>query len=91
MTKIFTVEVTQTVQVTLEQPDIFTEEFNQDFSDIFWEVSSDEDHIEHIAQMEARGLVGYDTFVEGYGKLTDLGIKVEVVDQGEYVLGAKDV
>ena len=45
-----------------------------------YEFDSLRDHAEHLAQLEARGLIGLDGFVEGYGTLKGSNIKVNVTE-----------
>lgn len=75
-----TVEVTQNVEV--EFPDNFlTPEFMKQFRDSFYNFNSRAQHFEHVAQLHARGLVGEDSFIEGYGDAKALGIKMQIVGQ----------
>lgn len=46
----FEVEVTQTVEVELDD-EILNDEFNKDFSRYFFDVDCLEDHVKHLAQM----------------------------------------
>ena len=69
-----TVEILVEVKVSFDESK-FTEEFMQEFSDVFYDFRSIEDHIKHIAQLEARGLLK-EPFTEGYGNLKDMGISV---------------
>ena len=82
------VEVTQTVEVEVDE-ETFTEEFMKEYRETFYQFQTIDDHIKHIAQMEARGLLpatGYG-FVEGYGYIDIMGIKAEVIDQVEEIDG----
>lgn len=83
--KEFVVEVTHTVLVKLDDEQI-NDEFNEAFSSMMWEIDGLEDHAEHLAQMEARGLIGFDKFVEGYGDLRDINCSVEIQEQSEEVM-----
>lgn len=76
-----TIQVTQTIKVTVNEAK-FTSEFMAGFRDAFYPFDDLNEHIEHIAQMTARGLLTgmEDEFIEGYGKVIDMGIKAEVVD-----------
>lgn len=82
MSRKFTIEVKQTVEVTLDDArfdDGFMEEFRRDFFPFFTLA----DHAEHIGQMEARGLTNLEMmpqFIEGYGPSDDMGIKARVID-----------
>lgn len=77
----FTVQVTQEVEVTLDETK-FTPEFMAAFRDCFYDFDSLEDHAEHLAQLEARGICGtnLDPFIEGYGRASEMGISMQVVD-----------
>lgn len=81
--KEFSVEVTQTVLVKLDDEKI-NDEFNDEFQQGMWTVHSIEDHARHLAQLEARGMIGYNNFAEGYGDIKkDLNCSVEIIDQDE--------
>jgi len=80
----FEVTVTQVVLVELDDAKL-NQEFNKAFSGVFFHVDSLEDHAKHLAQMEARGLIGFDHFVEGYGDLRKLNCRVGVCSQEEEV------
>jgi hypothetical protein len=81
--RMFRVEVTQTVEVELD-PTKFDEAFMEEFRESFFPFSDLGDHAEHLAQLEARGVVDlgrYSTeFVEGYGPIKDMGISARVID-----------
>ena len=79
----FKVEVTHYVEVELDDEKL-DDEFNKNFSRYFFEVETLEEHAKHLAQMEARGLIGFDNFVEGYGDISALNCKVKITDQEEY-------
>lgn len=77
----FTVEVRQIVHVELDE-EKFDDAFMEEFRDGFYPFTTLADHAEHIAQLEARGLVSLeyiDQFVEGYGSSAEMGIKARVV------------
>ena len=46
----------------------------------FYDFDTVEEHVENLAQLEARGLIGWDNFVEGYGNIKDMGIDIKIVD-----------
>lgn len=79
----FTVDVTQSIEVELDA-DKFDDAFMEEFREGFFPFFDLRDHAEHIAQLQARGVV--DTgphggeFIEGYGPSTDMGIKARVTD-----------
>lgn len=83
-----TVEVTQTVDVEVDGSK-FTDAFMQEYRASFYPFETIDDHIKHIAQMEARGILPLpdDGFVEGYGPLNEMGIKAHVIDQVEEIDG----
>ena len=56
----------------------------REFRETMYPFGSIETHIKHIAQMKARGIMKYD-FVEGYGYLREMGIKVSIIDQEEEI------
>ena len=76
-----TIQVTQAVEVTVDETK-FTPEFMAEFREGFYPFNDLDEHVEHIAQMEARGLLtGLEKeFIEGYGMAVDMGIKATVVD-----------
>lgn len=74
----FEVEVTQTVMVELDESK-FDDAFMASFRDFFYPFHTVKDHATHLAQLAARGLLNED-FVEGYGPLAAMGIKVTVLE-----------
>lgn len=80
-----TVEVTQRIQVTINESK-FTPEFMEEFRRDFYEFNTIEQHMEHLAQLYARGIATpYNDFIEGYGLSDDFGIKLKCIDQSEYL------
>ncbi len=77
--KEYSVEVTTYLTVKIDE-DVISDEFNEVFSDGIFPADCSEDHAEHLAEMETRGLIGFDRFVEGYGDLMDLSCSVKVDD-----------
>jgi len=86
----FTVDVTQTVEVTLDEtkftPEFFSEfnttitDFGGDDGDVEWALRQ---HAEHLAWVHAAGredLESRSAFIEGYGPAPDMGIKARVTD-----------
>lgn len=74
-----TVEVIQFV--TVEVPDsLLTEDFMEEFRGTFYEFDTREDHLMHIAQLAARGVIYNGGFIEGYGSSKEVGIKFRVDD-----------
>jgi len=77
-----TVHVSQLVQVELDASK-FDEAFMQEFRESFFNFDTIEEHAEHIAQLQARGVIdieGVPEFVEGYGPSDEMGIKARVID-----------
>lgn len=72
------VVVTQIVRVTVDDTK-FTPEFFAEFEESFFPYGTVEQHIEHLAQLHARGVVDDGDFIEGYGPAKDMGIKLDVV------------
>jgi hypothetical protein len=72
-----TVEVRFLVDVEVDETK-FTEQWMKDFRESFYPFYDIDDHIKHIAQLEAREILT-PVFVEGYGALKTMGIKAEVV------------
>lgn len=68
-----TVQVTIDVDVTVDESK-FTDEWMAEWRTVFYDFHTVDDHIQHIAQLEARGLLSRD-FTEGYGPLADMGIE----------------
>lgn len=79
MTK--TVTVMQELKVTVDEAR-FTDEFMEAFSKCFFQTLTIEEHIEHIAEMFAKGVVTSDAqFLEGYGVLRAFGITIKRSDE----------
>lgn len=76
-------EVTQTVEVTVDESK-FTPEFMAEFRDNMFHCETVADHAEHIAQLQARGVIeldiNRDEFIEGYGPASDMGIAAKVTE-----------
>ena len=72
-----TVEVTFTVEVETDD-EKFTPEFLAEYRASHYPFVDIFDHVEHIAQLEARGML--DSFTDGYGQLVDFGIRAEVIN-----------
>lgn len=56
----------------------FDEAFMAEFRKSFFQFDTVQEHVEHIAQLEARGLL--QDFTEGYGPIKDFGIKADTLD-----------
>lgn len=75
-----TVEVTTQITVTVDES-MFDEDFMREYKEAFYPFHSLEDHLEHLAQLKARGHLGYiDPFIEGYGLAATMGISFDVGD-----------
>ena len=72
-----TVRVIQEVEVEVDESK-FTPEFMEMFRGVFFNFDTIEQHIEHLAQLEARSIYG--EFVEGYGNRSEFGISMKVTD-----------
>lgn len=79
MTTKKTVYVTLTIDVEVDETK-FTDEFMQEFRDTFYQFNKLDDHIEHLAQLHARGIYDDDSFIEGYGPASDMGIRLSHID-----------
>lgn len=79
MTTKKTVYVTLTIDVEVDETK-FTDEFMQEYRDSFYSFDTIDDHIKHLAQLHARGIYDSDSFIEGYGQASDMGIQLEHVD-----------
>lgn len=80
--KTFRIAVTQIVEVKLDASK-FDEAFMAEFRESFYGFKTIEEHAEHIAQLEARGVIDVEItpeFIEGYGPSNEMGIKAKVVD-----------
>lgn len=79
----FRVLVTQEVEVTLDAAK-FDEAFMEEFRESFFPFDELQEHAQHIAQLQARGMidatprVGF--FIEGYGESKEMGIVAEVIE-----------
>lgn len=80
--------VEQTISVSVDETK-FTPQFMEEFRASMYPFHSVQDHIEHLAQLYARGVVHELTkFIEGYGPPSDFGIRFEYIDGSEEVLAA---
>jgi len=80
-----TVAVQSIVKVTVDETK-FTPEFLADFRRVMYPLNTVEDHIEHLAQLYARGVYdNFTGFIEGYGPPKDFGIEVKITDVTEEI------
>jgi len=83
----YTVEVLQTVTVTLDEAK-FDDAFMAEFRESFYQFDDIAEHVEHLAQLEARGAVGeYKPFIEGYGEAEEMGIKLSSTVSDTLIVG----
>lgn len=80
----FTVSVEFDVEIELDA-DKFDEAFMEGFRESFYPFYDLHDHVEHLAQLEARDML--DGFVEGYGPISEMGIKGRVLSSLQFVIG----
>lgn len=74
-----TVIVKSYVEVEIDEAK-FDEEFMNGFNESIFEADIDE-HFKHLAQLFARHVIySDDQFVEGYGHIDKMGIKLNVLD-----------
>ena len=66
------VVVTQTVEIEVDETK-FTPEFMEEFRQDFYSFHDLDDHILHLGQLFARGILR--SFTEGYGEIDDLGVR----------------
>lgn len=61
----------------------FDETFMQEFRESFFQFDTFEEHVEHITQLQARGIIDLiaepNTFIEGYGPAQDMGISIKLI------------
>lgn len=74
MKKSYIVQIAVTVEVDETK---FDEEFMAEFRDYMYPFDTIEEHMEHLAQLNARGLADNCSFIEGYGEASEFGIKFE--------------
>jgi hypothetical protein len=72
-------EVVQVVRVEVDETK-FTPQFMEEFRAIMYPFQTLDQHLEHLAQLHARGIVDDYSFIEGYGPAADMGIKFHVAD-----------
>lgn len=78
--------VTQEVEIEYD-PSKFTKEFLDDFRKYFYDLEDVDEHLIHLAQMAARGLISdwdMDESVEGYGKLSTMGIEISILNNCQH-------
>lgn len=83
MIKKYKLQFTQELEIEIDDEKL-TEEFMDEFKEYFYDFDTIEEHVEHIGQIYARS--AYSTkdgkpFIEGYGTLDCLGVKIK---EGDY-------
>ena len=81
MSTTFNIVVEQVIQVTLDETK-FDDAFMEEFRAGFYPFEDIKEHAEHIAQLQARGIIDLELmpdFVEGYGPSQDMGITAKTV------------
>ena len=77
-----TVIVTQYVEIEYDESQ-FTPEWMKNFREYFFPFHEIDDHLEFLAQIHAMGLANqFEPYVEGYGELSNMGIKMETLGIG---------
>ena len=74
--KRYTATVVFDIEIELDESK-FDEAFLGEFRESFYNFQDIEDHVMHIAQLEARGLL--QDFTEGYGPIADMGINARTI------------
>ena len=74
------VKVEQVIEVSVDETK-FTPEFMTAFKATMYPFDSVNHHIEHLAQLYARGIVDNQSFIEGYGWASEFGIKFRQLNQ----------
>jgi hypothetical protein len=81
-----TVQVTFLIKVTVDETK-FTDEFMEDFRRDFYPFDDIDDHIRHLGQLAVREYMESDNaFIEGYGRVCDMGISTEFEAQEEDIV-----
>lgn len=75
--KKYTANVFIKVEIELDETK-FDEAFMAEFRESFYQYHELDEHVAHLAQLEARGLL--DTFTEGYGEIDEFAIKARQAD-----------
>ena len=81
MTKWFAVVETE-LSIEVDETK-FTEEWMEEFRKHFYPFFTVQDHVEHLAQLQACGVIELpdsQAFIEGYGKPEEMGIKIVTID-----------
>jgi hypothetical protein len=74
------VAVTQYIKVTIDESK-FDDEFFAGFNSTIFDAGADlDEHMKHLAQLNARGIYADGDFIEGYGRTEDMGIQLDALD-----------
>lgn len=77
------VAVTQYIKVTIDETK-FDEDFFRQFNACIFDAGDDlDEHLKHLAQLNARGVYEDTDFIEGYGPAKDMGIKLRALNDLE--------
>lgn len=77
----FIVEVTNCVEITLDETK-FDAEFFRQFNESIHDFGNDlTEHARHLAVLYVRGVADNDEFIEGYGPAKDMGLKFHTIDE----------
>ena len=76
------VDYRNTVEVTVDETK-FDETFMREFRAVMYPFKTLDQHIEHLGQLFARGIVDNFSFIEGYGPAKDMGISFRDLREGE--------
>lgn len=89
--KTFEVQFTQVLEVSIDET-LMNEEFMKEFRVSFYPFFDLEKHAKHIARLYALGIYNGDNeeFVEGYGKIKELGVNVKEIEEWTDVNWAKE-
>ena len=82
------VEVRMITEIEVDETK-FTPEFMQQFNELIGPTADIDEHIEHLAYLfvEAEGCHFDDhLFIEGYGDLSEMGIKAELLESDYHLL-----
>lgn len=80
-----TVKVEQTIDVSVDETK-FSPEFMAEFRRTMYPFDSVDRHIEHLAQLYARGIADEYSFIEGYGNASEFGIKFRHIDGDQEII-----
>ncbi|UTU08054.1 hypothetical protein CcrC1_gp368 [Caulobacter phage C1] len=91
MTYVRQIEVKTIVRVEVDETK-FTPEFMEEYSKYFNFRDTVEEHQEYLGRIFAAGIIdGFqEEFVEGYGKLKDMGIRLSLLQETAEVLHEQD-